>query len=270
MLEMKQVSIDASSGSSVRLAARNGSLTRETTGLAPGYVQANIAIVPSDYANQFSEFCRANSKSCPVLAMSNPGEPSLPLLGEDIDIRTDLPRYRIYRDGDWLSEPTSLIEYWRNDLVTFAIGCSFTFEHAILDAGIPLRHVAMGRNVAMYRTSIETQMIGPFGGPLVVSMRPFLSQNVESVIEISGRFAAMHGAPVQVGDPSALGIIDLAQPDYGEAVPLYDGDVPVFWACGVTSQVALQSARVPFFFSHAPGCMLVTDILNRAFEDPAN
>jgi uncharacterized protein YcsI (UPF0317 family) len=253
----------------VRRTARHGEYRDQTCGIAPGYVQANIAIVPAAQAGLFAEYCALNSKACPVLAVSEPGDPSLPALGSDIDIRHDLPRYRIYRDGSLAGEAEDVADLWRDDLVTFAIGCSFTFEHALSEAGLELRHVRMGRNVAMYRTTIQTTPVGPFGGPMVVTMRPFVDADVPRAVAISGRFAQMHGAPVHVGAPDAIGIADLACPDYGDAVPVTPGEVPLFWACGVTSQAALQHARLPFFLAHAPGCMLVTDLPHRAFDRSA-
>lgn len=258
--------LNQSVSAAVRLAARAGRLHGTTSGAAPGFVQANIAILPEEQAKRFAEFCALNAQACPVLAMSEPGDPSLPALGQGIDIRCDLPRYRVYRDGVFTEEPTEVASLWRDDLVTFAIGCSFTFEHALLEEGLALRHVTLGRNVAMYRTSIQTKAVGPFGGPLVVSMRPFLPDDARRATEISGRFAQMHGAPVHAGAPAAIGIKDLSHPDYGDAVPVEPGEVPLFWACGVTSQAALQHARLPFFLSHAPGCMLVTDLPHRAYS----
>ena len=247
-----------------RAAIRAGDVTGNTAGLAHGYVQGNVAIVPSDAADDFARYCAANSRACPVLAIGRPGDPALPGLGEDIDIRTDLPRYFIYRDGELAEETQDITRLWRQDFVTFVIGCSFTFEHALRDAGVPLRHVEQKRNVAMYRTSRPTEPIGPFGGALVVSMRPFSPADADRATAISARFPTMHGAPIHRGDPAALGIADLSKPDYGEAVPIHDGDVPLFWACGVTSQVALQSARLPLFIAHAPGCMLITDLTHES------
>ena len=247
----------------VRRAIRTGAIARHTGGLAGGFVQANIAILPATHAAAFETYCRRNAQACPLLAVGRPGDPALPSLGADIDIRHDLPRYRVFRDGQ-VAEMADIAPLWRDDLVTFAIGCSFTFERALISAGIPLRHVTMGRNVAMYRTSVETVPAAPFQGPLVVSMRPVRRADAARASEITARFADMHGAPVHQGDPAALGIADLSRPDYGEAVEIAPDEVPVFWACGVTSQVALETAGLPFFMAHAPGCMLVTDLMHPA------
>jgi uncharacterized protein YcsI (UPF0317 family) len=247
-----------------RAAARAGALGGPTAGLARGYVQGNVAIVPSDAADDFARYCAANARACPVLAIGRAGAPGLPELGEGIDIRTDLPRYFVYRDGELAEETREITTLWRQDFVTFVIGCSFTFEHALQAAGLPLRHVEQQRNVAMYRTNRLTQAVGPFGGALVVSMRPFSPADADRAAEISGRFPRMHGAPIHRGDHSALGVADLSRPDYGEAVAVNSGEVPLFWACGVTSQVALQSARLPLFIAHAPGCMLITDLTHES------
>ncbi len=244
---------------SVRHAIRTGQHASHTSGLAPGFMQGNVAIVPGAEAASFERYCRANAQACPLLAVSQPGDPALPTLGEGIDIRSDLPRYRVYRNGAVAEEVTDITALWRDDLVTFVIGCSFTFERALIASGIPLRHVQQGRNVAMYRSSIETVPEGPFGGPMVVSMRPVKAVDAGRAADITGRFPDQHGRPVHIGDPQAIGIADLARPDYGDAVEIMPDEVPVFWACGVTSQAALERARLPFFIAHAPGCMLVTD-----------
>ena len=245
-----------------RLAARGGTLGHHTSGLAGGFVQGNVAIVPSAQADDFEAFCRANPQPCPLLAVGRPGDPALPTLGRDIDVARDLPQYRVYRDGALTETVPDVSHLWRDDLVTFVVGCSFTFERALIRAGIPLRHVQQGRNVAMYRSSIPTAAAGPFGGPMVVSMRPIRSTDVARAAAVTARFPHQHGAPVHAGDPAAIGIADLSRPDYGDAVALEPGEVPVFWACGVTSQAALERARLPFFLAHAPGCMLVTDLVH--------
>ena len=253
-----------SPAATARLAIRCGSFTGNTAGLAPGHVQGNIIIMPAAHAEPFIAFCRANHQSCPLLATSEPGDPALPTLGSDIDMRHDLPGYRVFRHGALIEEVDDIARLWRDDLVTCVIGCSFTFEAALIADGIALRHVTLGRNVAMYRTNRPTVAVGPFGGNLVVSMRPVAADRVQRAIDITAGFPDMHGAPVHVGDPGALGIADLNSPDFGEPVAVEPGEVPVFWACGVTSQVAMETARLPFAIAHAPGKMLVTDTLHAA------
>ena len=248
----------------LRRLIRAGRIDGHTSARAAGYVQGNVVILPAAYAADFERFCRGNPQACPLLAVSRPGDPHLPALAADLDIRTDLPRYREYRQGRPVQERTSIAEVWRGDLVTFVIGCSFTFERALIAGGIPLRHVAEGRNVAMYRTSVPTVQAGRFGGPLVVSMRPIAQADATRAVDITGRFPDMHGRPVHVGDPAALGIADLSRPDYGDPVAVLPGEVPVFWACGVTSQAAAEAAGLPWFLAHAPGCMLVTDLRHPA------
>ncbi len=248
----------------VRQAIRAGRHGGHTSGAAPGFVQGNVAIIPEADAAGFERYCRANAQACPVLAVSAPGDPALPTLGHDIDIRTDLPRYRVYRDGALAEQVADITSLWQPDWVTFVIGCSFTFERALIQGGIPLRHVTEGRNVAMYRSDIPTVAEGPFGGPMVVSMRPVRAADVPRAIEITGRFPDQHGSPVHVGDPRVIGITDLDRPDYGDAVAVLPGEEPVFWACGVTTQAALERAKLPVFIAHAPGCMLITDLRHDA------
>ena len=246
----------------VRQAARTGCLTGQTSGLAPGFVQANLAILPGDLAADFLRFCQRNPKPCPFIGMSEPGDPMLPELGADLDIRTDLPRYRVWRDGELAGEAADIRDLWREDLTAFLIGCSFSFEEALLADGVPVRHVAEGRNVPMYRTSIPTAPAGPFHGPLVVSMRPLKAPDAIRAIQITSRLPAVHGAPVHLGDPSLIGIRDVGRPDYGDAVRVEPDELPVFWACGVTPQAVIAAAKPPFAITHAPGCMLVTDLKN--------
>jgi len=253
-----------SSAQTVRQACRSGALRTHTSGLASAYVQGNLVILPRAYAADFLRFCLANPKPCPLLGVSEPGDPALPALGEDIDIRTDLPRYRVWRDGELVDEPTDVRALWSDDLVSFVIGCSFTFEHALMAEGIALRHVEQGRNVAMYRTSVATAPAGPFHGPMVVSMRPLRAADAIRAVQITSRFPAVHGAPVHIGDPALIGIRSLADPDYGDAVEVMPHELPVFWACGVTPQAALAAARLPFAITHAPGSMLVTDLLHHS------
>ncbi|MFQ3622286.1 MAG: putative hydro-lyase [Acetobacteraceae bacterium] len=251
----------AATGRAARLAARSGH-AGHTAGLAPGFVQGNLVVLPEADASDFLRFCVANPKPCPILAVSEPGDPFLPALGEDLDLRTDLPRYRVWREGAVVAEPTDLTGHWRGDLVAFVLGCSFSFEEALLAEGIPLRHHALGRNVAMWRTSIPCTPAGRFAGPLVVSMRPFRAADAIRAIQITSRFPAVHGAPVHLGDPRLIGIDDLSRPHYGDPVPVEPDEIPLFWACGVTPQAAIAAARLPFAITHAPGSMLVTDLLN--------
>jgi uncharacterized protein YcsI (UPF0317 family) len=248
---------------SIRGRVRAGAITGHTSGLAPEYVQGNVVILPNTLASDFLRFCTRNPKPCPLLAVAEGGQPTLPSLGKDLDIRTDVPRYRVWRDGTLVEEPTDISAYWRDDLVTFILGCSFSFEQALLNAGIPLRHITLGLNVAMYRTSIATEPAGAFHGPLVVSMRPLKPADAVRAAEITSRFPSMHGAPVHIGKPELIGIAELSRPDYGDPVPLSADELPVFWACGVTPQAVVIAARPSFCITHAPGCMLVTDRLNR-------
>lgn len=250
------------SAGKVRERIRQGLWTSHTSGLADEHVQGNVVILPQALAGDFLRYCQRNPKPCPLLAVSEPGEFGLPALGADIDIRTDVPRYRVWRHGDLIDEPTDITPLWRDDLVTFVIGCSFSFEQALMEAGLPLRHVEQGRNVAMYRTSIATDAAGPFSGPLVVTMRPLRAAAVIRAVQVTSRFPNVHGAPVHIGDPALIGITDLARPDYGDAVEVMPDELPVFWACGVTPQAAIQQARPEFCITHAPGAMLITDLLN--------
>jgi uncharacterized protein YcsI (UPF0317 family) len=248
------------SGRDVRLACRSGCLDGPTAGLAPGFVQGNLAILPRDWADEFLRFCVANPKPCPLIGIAEAGHPRLPALAADLDIRTDLGRYRVWRDGQLADEPADIRAAWRDDLVSFVIGCSFSFEEPLIAAGIPIRHIARGCNVSMYRTNVQTTPAGRFHGPLVVSMRPLKPADAIRAVQITSRLPAAHGAPVHIGFPEAIGIQDLDKPDFGDAVPMEPGELPVFWACGVTPQAAIAAARPPFAISHAPGRMLVTDL----------
>jgi uncharacterized protein YcsI (UPF0317 family) len=234
----------------------------QTSGQCPGRVQGNVVILPADAAADFLRFATLNPKPCPVIGMSEPGSPALPALGADIDIRTDVPRYCVWRDGDLVGEPTDIRDLWRDDLVAFVIGCSFSFEEALIADGLEVRHVRLGRNVPMWRTNIACAPAGRFHGPLVVSMRPFRAADAIRAVQITSRYPAVHGAPVHLGRPDLIGIEGLQSPDYGDAVPVADDEIPVFWACGVTPQAAIAQAKLPFAITHAPGCMLVTDVLN--------
>jgi uncharacterized protein YcsI (UPF0317 family) len=246
----------------LRRVIRTGAYTGHTSGLAPGRVQGNVAILPAEAANEFLRFCHANPKPCPVLAVSDPGDPHLPTLAADLDIRTDVPRYRVYRHGELIEEPTDLLKVWRDDLVTFVLGCSFSFEEPLIAAGLEIRNITCGCNVPMYRTNVPTRAAGRFHGPLVVSMRPFKPADAIRAIQITSRFPDVHGAPVHIGLPEAIGIADLGKPDWGDAVEVRPGELPVFWACGVTPQAVVMAARPELCITHAPGSMLVTDLEN--------
>ncbi len=250
------------SGEAARLRVRSGDHRGPTAGLAPGYVQANLAILPKALAADFQRFCALNPKPCPLLASTEPGDPRLPTLGADVDVRTDLPLYRVWRNGELVEEVPDLKALWRDDLVAFLIGCSFSFEEALLEDDIPLRHIACGTNVPMYRTNIQNQPSGAFHGPLVVSMRSFKPADAIRAVQITSRFPNVHGAPVHIGKPELIGIKDLAKPDYGDAVEVKDDELPVFWACGVTPQAVIAAAKPDFCITHAPGYMLVTDLKN--------
>lgn len=260
----------------IRADIRAGRITHQTSGMAPGFAQGNLVILPKFWAADFLRFCQANPKPCPLLAVGKPGDPALPSLGSGIDIRSDVPSYRVFREGKLVEETPDITGQWRQDFVSFVIGCSFSFEWALQNAGIAVRHIDLGRNVPMFRTNIDCTPAGRFSGKLVVSMRPMKTLAAIRAIEITSRMPQVHGAPVHFGDPSAIGITDLARPDYGDAVPVNEGEIPLFWACGVTPQVALAEAKPPIAITHSPGCMLVTDIreedlLNGHFQfEPAS
>src|SRR5579871_909243 len=245
-----------------RLDCRNG-MAVTTAGVASGYVQGNLAILPERQAADFHRFCQLNPKPCPIIGMSDVGNPEIPSLGIDLDIRTDLPRYRVWRDGEVVDEPTDIVANWRDDLVAFVLGCSFSFEEALMAEGLPIRHIEHNVRVPMYRTNIACASAGPFAGPMVVSMRPFKPAHAIRAVQITSRFPSVHGAPVHLGLPQSIGIADIARPDYGDAVPVAADEIPVFWACGVTPQAVISAAKVPFAITHAPGLMLVTDLKNR-------
>jgi uncharacterized protein YcsI (UPF0317 family) len=223
-------------------------------------VQANLVIVPRELAFDFLLFCQRNPKPCPLLDVTEPGCPEPRLVAPGADLRTDLPRYRVYRHGELVDEPADLNAWWREDLVAFLLGCSFTFENALLQAGVSVRHVESGCNVPMYRTTLECRPAGLFRGPMVVSMRPLTPAQVVIAVQICARFPRAHGTPVHFGDPRTLGIQDLGRPDFGDPVEIRPGEVPVFWACGVTPQAVAMEVRPPFLITHKPGHMFVTDV----------
>lgn len=232
-------------------------LSTPTSGWCAGFTQANLIAVPREFAWDVLLFAQRNPKPCPVLEVLEPGEFGGAIL--DGDVRTDLPGYRVYRDGELVDQPSEVVGYWGDDVVGFLIGCSFTFENALLTAGVPVRHLAQGTNVPMYRTTRRCRAAGRLSGPLVVSMRPVPADLVDTAVAVTARYPAVHGAPVHCGDPAELGIADLGAPDYGDPVPMTDGEVPVFWACGVTPQAAVLESRLPLAITHEPGQMLITD-----------
>lgn len=250
-------------GYEARQAIRRGDWRWHTSGLTPLQVQGNVVILTADLAQDFMRFCQSNPKPCPLLAVGEPGNPLLAALGRDVDVRTDVPGYCVWRDGALTEVVNDLRALWRDDLVAFVLGCSFSFEHVLLDAGIPLRHVREGKNVAMYRTHIQTVPAGPFHGPMVVSMRPMKAEAAIRAVQITARVPRVHGAPVHIGDPALIGIADIDAPDFGDAVRIAPDELPVFWACGVTPQAVVMAARPALCITHSPGCMLITDLLNR-------
>jgi len=259
------MAFDRADPRAVRLAARSGAFAGVTAGLAPGHVQGNVCILPRAFAEDFRRYCERNPKPCPLIGVSEPGDPRLPELGQDLDIRSDVPRYRVFRDGVLAGEVADVSDLWTNDMVAFVIGCSFSFEEALIDAGIPLRYVSQGKNVAMYLTSIQTEPSGPFRGPMAVSMRPLVAADAIRAIQITSRFPRAHGAPVHIGKPDLIGISDLDRPFAGDRIDVGPDELPVFWACGITPQAAVLRARPPICITHAPGHMLVTDRRNSEF-----
>lgn len=249
--------------SAFRALVRSGKFTANTSGVAQGFVQGNIVILPQDWAQDFLLFCQKNPKPCPLIGLSNKaGDFLLTELGENIDIRTDVPNYRVFEHGKIVREVSDIQDLWRDDLVTFVLGCSFSFEEALLADGLEIRNISEQKNVPMYTTNIACKSAGRFSGNMVVSMRPMLAKDAIRAIQICSRFPAVHGAPVHLGEPSLIGINDLAQTDFGDTVTIKANEIPVFWACGVTPQVALANAKPPFCITHSPGAMLVTDIAN--------
>jgi uncharacterized protein YcsI (UPF0317 family) len=256
-------------GAELRAAIRAGRFNEPTAGQALGYAQANVVILPEADAAEFAEFCRLNAQACPLLCQTAPGNPEPTSVAVGADLRTDVPRYRIFAHGvRRQDEPHEVLDLWRDDFVGFLLGCSFTFETALLAAGLGVRHIEQGVNVPMFRTTLPCETAGRFAGPLVVSMRPYRPERVEQVVAVTSRYPTMHGAPVQIGEPERLGIEDINRPDFGNAVTLLPGEIPVFWACGVTPQLALAAARPALAITHSPGYMFVTDLRDTDFEQP--
>ncbi|CAD2080571.1 Putative hydro-lyase [Jeotgalicoccus aerolatus] len=249
----------------IRKKIRDGEHTGPTSGIAGDKVQANLAILPKEYAFDFLLFAIRNSKPVPIIEVLEAGE-FVSRYAKKSDIRTDIPQYNIYKNGELTETVSDIKKYWRDDFVTFLIGCSFTFEQAILDAGISIKHIDEGRNVAMYKTNIETEPAGVFKGNTVVSMRPFKKSLVDKVTEITNEFPNMHGGPVHAGDPKEIGIRNIDKPDYGDSIEIAEDEVPVFWACGVTPQNVVLNAKPEILISHAPGHMFITDINNEEYK----
>jgi len=263
MTSDQQVSMIAKAqeeGAALRARIRSGIFADQTAGVAPNCVQGNLIILPEYLADDFHRYCEANPKPCPLLAVSQVGDPTLPTLAEDFDLRTDVPLYRIYRYGELERESIDIRDLWQDDFIGFVLGCSYSFEAALLEANIPVRHIELNRGAPMFISNIETEASGPFEGPMVVSMRPMTLERAERAVAITRDFVRAHGTPVQIGDPEKIGISDIMAPDFGESVPLEKGEVPVFWACGVTPQMAIKKARPDICITHAPGFMVISDI----------
>jgi uncharacterized protein YcsI (UPF0317 family) len=260
------MNLQSATGAEIRRQTRNGELSGPTPGQAMGFVQSNLVVVPRDLAFDFLLFCQRNPRPCPLLDVTEPGSPEPRLVAPGADLRTDVPRYRVYRSGELVDEPTDIKKWWRDDLVGFLIGCSFTFENALLQAGLPIRHLEAGSNVPMYRTHIPCRPAGAFRGPTVVSMRPLTPAQTVTASRICARFPRAHGAPIHFGDPEVIGIRDLSRPDFGDPVEIRSGELPVFWACGVTPQAVAMEVRPPFLITHKPGHMFVTDLRDTDLE----
>ena len=263
---MTTLDTPSASPAEARLRYRDGFVS-PTSGEAPGFTQANLVVLPREWAFDMLLFAQRNPRPVPLLDVTDPGSYRT-ALAPDADLRTDLPRYRVWRDGRLVHEPTDVAGLWHDDLVAFLVGCSFSFEAALLEAGVPVRNIEQGRNVSMYRTNVDCRPAGRLSGPLVVSMRPIPAALVVTAVQVTDSMPAVHGAPVHIGHPASLGIPDLALPDFGDAVELSEGDVPVFWACGVTPQAALMASRPPFAITHAPGHMFVTDVPDAVYRRP--
>lgn len=247
------------SPASVRQIIREGQWTAPTPGMCAGHVQANMIVLPKDWAYDFMVFAQRNPIPCPILDITEPGDKEARIMAPGSDVAKDIPRYRIWENGKLIDEPTDASPYWRDDLVAFLLGCSFSFESALMQAGIPIRHIEEDRNVPMYVTSIQCRPAGRLSGPMVVSMRPIPARQIPRAVLCTGRFPGVHGAPVHVGDPEAIGIKDINRPDFGDSVTIKPGEIPVFWGCGVTPQAALMASKPPFAITHAPGYMMILD-----------
>ena len=254
------------SPSEVRLQCRQGLFHFPTPGIASGYLQANLVILSRKLAFDFLVFCTRNPKPCPLLDVTEVGNPEPEIVAAGADLRTDLPRYHIFRNGEFTEEVGDVSDIWQNDFVGFLVGCSFSFEAALMDERIPVRHIEEGKNVPMYKTNIACNTAGAFSAPLVVSMRPLSPSDVVRAVQITSRFTKAHGTPIHFGSPEEIGITNLDAPDFGEAVTIQEGEIPVFWACGVTTQIAILQAKPEIAITHAPGYMFVTDVKDDHFS----
>lgn len=248
------------SSTEVRELIRKQKIIGPTAGMATGYTQANLVILKKEHAFDFLLFCQRNPKPCPLLDVTEPGSFVPKKLSNKADIRTDLPKYRIYQDGVFTEEVNEITDYWEDDMVAFLLGCSFTFETALLENGIPVRHIEENCNVPMFKTNIPCEKAGIFEGPTVVSMRPMTPEDAIRATQITSRFPGVHGAPIHLGDPSLIGIFDISKPDFGNFVTIKEGEIPVFWACGVTPQAVAMESKPSIMISHAPGCMFISDV----------
>ncbi len=256
------INTEGLSPAQVRELIREEKITVPTSGMCPGYAQANLVILPKEYAYDFLLFAERNPKPCPILEVSDEGSRYLKKIAPGADIAKDIPKYRIYENGVMTGEYTDVSSFWRDDLVSFLIGCSFSFESELIEAGIEMRHNTLGCNVPMYLTNIPCENAGIFHGNMVVSMRPIPYEQVVKSVTVTAAIPRVHGAPVHIGDPSVIGISDIGKPDFGDPVTFKPGEVPVFWACGVTPQAAVMATKPPFVITHAPGHMLITDVKN--------
>lgn len=254
------------SPSEVRFQCRQGAFHFPTPGIACGYLQANLVVLPRKLAFDFLVFCTRNPKPCPLLDVTEVGNPEPEIVAAGADLRTDLPRYHIFRDGKFQEEVADVSDIWQDDFVGFLVGCSFSFEAALMDEGIPVRHIQEGKNVPMYKTNIACNTAGDFSAPLVVSMRPLSPADIVRAVQITSRFPKAHGTPIHFGSPEEIGITNIDAPDFGEAVTIAEGEIPVFWACGVTTQIAILQAKPEIAITHAPGYMFVTDVKDDHFS----
>ena len=253
--------------SEVRKLIREAKLSGQTSGMCDGYAQANLIILPRDLAYDFLLFAQRNPKSCPILEVGDVGSREIKRMANGADIATDLPKYRVWENGNLVGEYTDIEKFWRDDFVYFLIGCSFSFEGDLLSADVPVRHIEEGKNVPMYITNIDSDEAGFFKGKVVVSMRPMPADQVIKAVSITASMPRVHGAPIHIGDPMKIGIEDLNKPDFGDSVTVKDGEIPVFWCCGVTPQSAVMTAKPPIAITHSPGHMFITDIKNSLLKD---